>query len=152
MNFLSIIVILLIAFLLWVVWGFLKYKRNEKQAKAIIYECISKGMSLHDAVHVTFANLNQSYELGLSENTVQKIADKISGLTTKMDLDNAIEIYATFLHRYIFRDGPVKKPQGVSDEKVRYAIESMQFDERNGYFVIKYDSGEDFDLKYPERN
>ena len=106
-------------------------------------------MSLEKAVSLTFSNLNESHKLGLSLNTINKVANNISELTSKMDLDNAIEIYATFLHRYLFEMDSLKTSVGVSDAQVLYAIESMEFNERNGYFVLKPDHGEKDDPKYP---
>ncbi len=151
-TIISIVIAPLLTFLLWCIWGFIKYKRNEGQAKKIIYQCISKGMSLEKAVLLTFSNLNESHKLGLSPNTINRVARKISELTAKMDLDNAIEIYATFLHRYLFKTDSLKTSTGVSDTGVLYAIESMEFNERNGYFVLKPDHGEKDDPKYPRGN
>ena len=148
-TIISIVIAPALAFLLWCIWGFIKYKRNEGQAKKIVYQCISKGMSLEKAVSLTFSNLNESHKLGLSLNTINKVANNISELTSKMDLDNAIEIYATFLHRYLFEMDSLKTSVGVSDAQVLYAIESMEFNERNGYFVLKPDHGGKDDPKYP---
>lgn len=151
-TIISIIVAPILAFLLWTVYGFIKYKRNEGEAKKIIYQCISEGMSLEKAVLLTFSNLNESHKLGLSADIINEVAQKISGLTTKMDLDNAIEIYATFLHRYILEMDSLKTSTGVSDAQVLYAIESTEFNERSGYFVLKSDHGEKDDPKYPRGN
>lgn len=109
-------------------------------------------MSLEKTILLTFSNLNESHKLGLSQNTINRVASKISELTTKMDLDNAIEIYASFLHRYLFETDSLKTSAGVSDAQVLYAIESMEFNERNGYFVLKSDHGEKDDPKYPRQN
>lgn len=148
-TIISIVIAPVLAFLLWTVYGFIKYKRNEGEAKKIIYQCISRGMSLEKTVLLTFSNLNESHKLGLSPDTINKVAEKISELTAKMDLDNAIEIYATFLHRYLFETDSLKTAAGVSDAQVLRAIESMEFNERNGYFVLKPDHGEKDDPKYP---
>ncbi len=117
--------------------------------KKIIHQCVSKGMPLEKAVLLTSSNLNESHKLGLSPNTINIVASKISGLTAKMDSDNVIEIYATFLHRYFFETDSLKTSAGISDTQILYAIESMEFNERNGYFVLKPDHGEKDDPKYP---
>ena len=67
-----------------------------------------------------------------------------------MNTNNVIEIYSTFIHRYIYKDGRIKKPTNLSDKKIIYALETLGFNERNGYFVIKPDKGDDFDKKYPD--
>lgn len=151
-TIISIVIAPILAFLLWTVYGFIKYKRNEGEAKKIIYQCIAKGMSLEKAILLTFSNLNESHKLSLSQNTINRVANKISELTTKMDLDNAIEIFTTFLHRYLFEVDSLKTSAGISDAQVLYAIESMEFNERNGYFVLKPDHGEKDDPKYPHGN
>ncbi len=67
-----------------------------------------------------------------------------------MGTDNVVEIYSTFIHRYIFRDGRLKNPKNLSDQKILYALETLEFNERNGYFVIKPDKDDDFDNKYSD--
>lgn len=76
---------------------------------------------------------------------------EISYLAKMTDIDNVIEIYSTFIHRYIYRDGRIKKPTNLSDQKIIYALETLDFNERGGYFVIKPDVGEDFDKKYSDK-
>lgn len=109
-----------------------------------------EGLSLQKAIEKAFSNLNEYHNLGLHPATIEKVSDGIASLEKTMDASNVVEIYATFVHRYIFRDGKNKKPINISDQKIIYALETLDFNERNGYFVIKPDKDEDFDKKYPD--
>ncbi|MCK9573636.1 MAG: hypothetical protein M0R20_04485 [Candidatus Omnitrophica bacterium] len=149
MNILFIIIILATGFFIWVAWGFIKYKSKERMDKNEIYSYLRDGLSLEYALRKTFSNLNKFQNLGLQELTLNRVSEKIAGLINKTDMDNVIEIYSDFIHRYIFRGGQLKNPQSLSDQKILYALESMEFNERNGYFVIKPDKNDDFDNKYP---
>jgi hypothetical protein len=150
MNILATIAILIAGFFLWVVWGFIKYKNKERMDKNEGYSYLRDGLSLEEALKTAFSNLNKYLSIGLNSSTIDKVSSGISGLAKTMDTDNVIEIYSTFIHRYIFRDGRIKKPTKISDEKIIYALETLEFNERNGYFVIKPDKDDDFDTKYPE--
>ncbi len=150
MNLLLITSILIIGLLLWAIWGFFKYKLRERGDKNEIYSYIREGSSLQTAIQKTFSNLNEFSDLGLSDSTVKSVSEGIAKLQkTGMSINNAIEIYSTFVYRYIFNDGRDKKPKKLSEQKIIYALSSLEFQERNGYFVIKPDSGEDFNKKYP---
>lgn len=150
MNLLLTIVILAVIFFLWIVWGFIKYKSKERMDKNEIYSYLHDGLSLEEALKKAFSNLNKYQTLGLRDSTIDKVSAGIAHLSKTMDTDNVIEIYSTFIHRYIYRDGRVKKPTNLSDQKIIYALEALDFNERNGYFVIKPDKDDDFDKKYPE--
>lgn len=150
MNLLLTLVILAVVFFLWVVWGFIKYKSKERMDKNEVYSYLHDGLSLEEALKKAFSNLNKYQSLGLRNSTIDRVSTGIADLSKTMDTDNVIEIYSTFIHRYIFRDGRIKKPANLSDQKIIYALETLDFNERNGYFVIKPDKDDDFDKKYPE--
>ena len=150
MNILATIAILIVVFFLWIVWGFIKYKNKERTDKNEVYSYLRDGLSLEEALRTAFSNLNKYQSIGLHNSTINKVSSGIAGLAKKMDTDNVIEIYSTFIHRYIYKDGRTKKPTNLSDEKIIYALETLDFNERNGYFVIKSDKDDDFDKKYPE--
>jgi hypothetical protein len=151
MNLLLAIVILAVGFFLWVVWGFIKYKSKERMDKNEVSSYLREGLSLGEALKRAFSNLNKYQTLGLRNSTIDRVSTGIADLVKMMDTDNVIEIYSTFVHRYIFRDGRIKKPINLSDQKIIYALETLEFDERNGYFVIKPDKDDDSDKKYPEQ-
>lgn len=149
MNLLLTIIILAVGFFLWVVWGFIKYKSKERMDKNEVYSYLREGLSLKEALKKVFSNLNKYQSLGLQDSTIDRVSTGIADLAKTMDTDNIVEIYSTFVHRYIFRNGRTKKPTNLSDQKIIYALETLDFNERNGYFVIKPDKNEDFDKKYP---
>jgi len=151
MNLFLAIIILAVGFFLWVVWGFIKYKNKERMDKNEIYSYLHDGSSLEEALRKAFSNLNKYQALGLRDSTIGSVSSKIAELAKRMETDNVVEIYSTFVHRYIFRNGQIKKPINLSDQKIIYALETLEFDERNGYFVIKPDKDDDFDKKYPDK-
>lgn len=149
MNFFVVIIFLLVAFFIWIVWGFLKYKLIERGNKVQINFYLSNGLSLFDSIKKALQNLNKSRNLGLKDSTIKKVSEEIADLKQTMNINNIIEIYSTFIHRYIFRDGRKMRPTNLMDEKIIYAAENLNFNEKNGFFVIKPDKGEDFEKKYP---
>lgn len=142
------VVILIIGFLLWNVWGFMRYKQKEKMYKNLVYSYIHDGMSLEEALTESFSNLNKFEDFGLSNQTIRSVCNKMAFLAEKTDTANVVEIFSAFIYRYIFKNGRVKKPNNISNEKIIYALENLDFNERNGYLVIKPDKQEDFSKKY----
>lgn len=149
MNIFTTITVLIIGFFLWVVWGYIKYKHRERMDKNEIYSHLHDGLALKEALKTAFSNLNKYQSLGLQDSTIDRVSTGIADLAKTMDTDNVVEIYSTFVHMYIFRNGRTKKPTNLSDQKIIYSLETLDFNERNGYFVIKPDKNEDFDKKYP---
>ena len=154
MNFLTTIAVLIGGFFLWffisTVWVFFKYKNQERMDKNEISSYLSEGLPLAGAIGKAFSNLNKYQNLGLRSSTIERVSNGIAELEKMMDTSNVAEIYSTFVYRYIFKDGKNKKPTNISDQKILYALENLDFNERNGYFVIKPDKDEDFDKKYPD--
>jgi len=154
MNFLTIITVLIVGFLLWffvsTIWAFFKYKIKERMDKNEIGSYLLEGFPLATAIEKAFSNLNKYHNLGLQSSTIERVSNGIAELEKTMDTNNVVEIYSTFVYRYIFRDGRMKKPTNLSDQKIIYALETLNFNERNGYFVVKPDQDEDFDKKYPD--
>jgi len=106
---------------------------------------------LKQSLQKAFSNLNKIQNLGLQNSTINRVSTKIANLVNIMNIDNVIEIYSTFVYRYIFENGRVKKPTNLSDQKIIYAVETLEFNELNGYFVLKPDTGDDLDKKYSRR-
>ena len=115
-----------------------------------VYSYLRNGLSLKEALKKAFFNLNKYQNLGLRDSTIDRVGNGVADLVKTMDIDNVIEIYSTFIYRYIFKDGRTKKPINLSDQKIIYAFETLEFNERNGYFVIKPDKEEDFNKKHSE--
>ena len=154
MSFITTIAILIAGFFIWFfissVWAFFKYKTKERFDKNEIGSYLSEGFSLQKAIEKAFSNLNKFDNLGLHQTTIERVSSEIASLEKRMNASNVVEIYSTFIHRYIFRNGSRKKPKNLSDRKIIYALETLDFDERNGYFLMRADKDEDFDKKYPE--
>lgn len=150
LNIVIMIICLVGGFFFWCVWGFLKYKGQEKCYKKEIGGYLLEGTPLKYAVQKAFEGVNNRFQLKLNSNTINAVAQRIAGLTNIMSEENAIEIYSFFINRYIFQSGMNSRPKGITDEQVLYAVENMRFNERNRYFVIASDSSDDdFSKKYP---
>ncbi len=140
MNLLFAIIILAAGYIFWILWGFIKYKSKESIDKKEVYSYLRDGLSLKQSLQKAFFNLNKTHNLGLQNSTINRVSTKIAKLVNIMNIDNVIEIYSTFVHRYIFENGSVKKPTNISDQKIIYAVETLEFNERNGYFILKPDT------------
>lgn len=149
MKNLLILIIAGIAFIAWNFFAFTRYKGQETKDKHKVSRYLSAGMSLTEAIEKVFSELNNTMPSRLRASTVSAVAHKIGSLQTVMNVENVIEIYSTFIHRYICRNTSQPHPR-VEDKKVLYAAQSMEFNEQNGFFVLKPDSGEEIDRKYPE--
>lgn len=148
MDYIVTIVIIIVLLVGWTVWGFVKYKSKERMAKNEIYSYINDGLLLPEAIKKSLMNVKEYTNLNLDKATINKVGDIIASLSNRMNIDNVIEIYSTFIHRYIYRDGRNKKADNIEDKKIIYAVENLELNERNGYFVIQPDKGDDWDKKY----
>ena len=149
MAMLLIIGLVIAGLVVWIIFAFVRYKREESKDKIRVASYLALGMSLSEALEKSFEELNASLPNKLDANTVSTVARKISSLQSMMDVRNAVEIYSTFIHRYVCRN-TIRPHPNVTDDNVLYAVHNMRFDQRHGYFVLKPDSGEDFDKKYPK--
>jgi len=153
MSIVLIVLILGAIFFAWIVFAFLKYKKKEARDKREVHAYIASGLTLAQAIEKAFFGLNEDFKMGLSRSTISTVANEIAGLKGMMSADNVIEIYSTFIHRYIFRDDTNKDALNIEDSKILYALSHLNFDGKGGYFVIRPDANdEDFDKKYPTRN
>lgn len=149
MDFLTVVIILIVGFFLLMVWRFSKYKMKEKKNKNEIYSYLSEGLPLSKAIEMSFSNLNRRQNLGLDTFTISNVSMGMADMIRIMDIDNVVEIYSMFIHNYIFKGDVGKKPIKISGEKILYALENLNLQEKNGYFVIGPDKKEDWDKKYP---
>ena len=129
-------------------FAFLKYKKQEAQTKRAIAQFMESGMTLRDAIMRHLAELNTTLGLGLSEPVLCFATDTIESLSKRTDVDNVVQIYATVLDRYVFRNGTQANPGRLDESRFSYAIEHLELTERGGYYVVKPDSLEDIELKY----
>lgn len=149
MESLLLVAIAIIGFIVWTVLSFVRYKKQESEDKTRISSCLASGANLLRAIETVFTELNTSLPKKLSNSTVSTVAKNISSLEDKMDIENVIEIYSTFVHRYICRNSTRPSPN-VTDDTVLYAVQNMVFNQKNGYFVLKPDSDEEINKKYPK--
>lgn len=124
-------------------------EREAGQAKDI--GRLSEGRSITQAIEQVFSDLNRRLTLGLRTSTIAAVSEKIGSLASDMELDNVAEIYSTFVHRYVFRDGAQLSPNKLDDEKILIAANELRLSESNGYFVLSPDSQKDIERKSPER-
>ena len=150
------ILISLVVFLIFIktIFNFFKYKQKEKFDKNSIYSLLRQNLSLEEALKKELSDLNKFNNIGLTEGVVNSVAEKISELQSMMDVDNVIEIYSTFIYRYIFRCGKLKNPHNIDETKLIRALYDMNFKQggngkTDSYFVLAEDKGEDFEKKYP---
>lgn len=139
-RFLLFILFLGIIYFGWMTWKFLKYRVREKGDKNSIYYRLSEGLTLNEAIEKEFSDLNKFSKIGLTPQVIKTVANEIANLEERMTVDNVIEIYSTFIYRYIFRNGQLKNPSNLDETKILRVIYSLEFIEKDGYFVIKPDN------------
>ena len=149
MEIILIIVAGIVGFIGWSAFKSI-YRRQESRDKIKITLLLKDGLDLAGAINTVFSKLNDTLPQKLSEETVSAFVRRISSLENRMDPENVIEIYSTFIYRYICRNSLQPHPN-VSDANVLYALEHLSLEERNGYFVLKADKDEDFERKYPKK-
>ncbi|MCG2724730.1 MAG: hypothetical protein L6420_00505 [Elusimicrobia bacterium] len=69
MNIIVLIVVLAVAFLIYIIWEFIKYCNKNKLLEDEVYSHINNGLSLADALKRSFTRLNNSQGFGLSDST-----------------------------------------------------------------------------------
>lgn len=148
MEILLFIILAVVGFILWNIFAFVRYKGRESKDKDRITGYLRSILSLTEAIQKVFSELNDSLPNRLKTETISTVAEKIASLQNQMEMENVIEIYSTFVYRYICRNSNRPHPN-VNDRNVLYAVNNMTFEQRNGYFVLKPDSDEEIDKKYP---
>jgi hypothetical protein len=146
------ILLLVLAFFAWTVWRFLKYKRQESEDKRKVGYYFSTGASLAEAIELAFSDLNRTANCGLHSDTIHAIAHKLVSLSELMDASNVVEIYSSFVERYVLlkgrvaivRDVPSKKSVKLDEARLLYAVEHLDLVERNGHHCITPSTEEDF--------
>lgn len=140
-------------------FGFSDYKRQERGDKRQVVQKLQEGLSLREALEEVFNDLNKHFDLGLGNNTVQEVAKVIADLEGKMDLENVIEIYSSFIYWCIFDGGKFgfgkeekRSNYKFRDESVLYAVNNLSLRESGGYYALRADSDpEELSRKRPER-
>lgn len=102
MTVFTIAVIIVSGYILWTIFDFLKFKIIERGIKTQISVYFASNLSLFDSIKKAFSNLNKNRQLGLKDFTIEQVRAKIADLVKIMNIDNVIEVYSTFVHRYVF--------------------------------------------------
>jgi hypothetical protein len=150
MELILLIVLAVVGFVVWNIFAFVRYKGQETGHKRILSGYLASGFTLSQALERVLTELNGTLTKKLNATTVSTVAEKLASLQSMMDTENVIEIYSTFVYRYIGRNSNQPHPN-VNDTNVLYALNNMEFQQQNGYFVLKPDRDEDIDKKYPHQ-
>ncbi len=149
MKIVVAIAALIIFFFLWLVFDFLKYQGKERLNKNKVFSYLQDGLSLAQALKLALSNLNKNKALNLSDSIIERISSDIASLGDRMDVRNVVDVFSDFIYRYIFYHGKYKNPKNLSEEKIIYALETLELQDRGGYYVIKPDMDRDeFRKKY----
>lgn len=151
MEILIIVGAIVVGAAVWTVAGFVGYRRMEAEDKRKIQSLLVAGHDMPSAISEALRDLKGQYNLNLSDKAISAIGERMQQLLYQMNTENVVEIYSTFVHRYIFRDRPRRQGVTLDQGKLLCAVEELQLRERNGYFVIKPDIRDEFDRKYPSK-
>jgi hypothetical protein len=138
MNVLLIILALLLLLIFWQVFNFLKYLSFERRCKNEISSYLQDGFLLPKAIARAFSNLNEDKKIGLSDLTINRISYGMNDFLQKMDVENVIDIYASFIYLYVFSNGRNMNAVGITDEKLTNYFLDLNLRNKNGYYVIKH--------------
>jgi len=136
-GFFIAIILLLAGFILLNLFRFIIFMSLRKAYKVKINQYIVMGLSLFEAIKKDFKNLNVSRNLKLQSTTIEKVSHNIAELNKIMGIDNVAEVYSAFLFWFVFKSKVGTSPKNLSDKKIILASENMEFDEKNGYYVLK---------------
>jgi len=135
---------------------FLRFRRLVAEQGREIGFHLSQGLSLEAAIGKTLSDLNRTRALGLAEATLGAVGRRIAGLSAVMETGNVVDILAQFTQRYLlletrtpfFQRSSAQAPRRPNDNKVLYAAEHLDLQERGGYFLISPSTQADFRTKY----
>ena len=136
----------------WFFIRFQKYKRGENRAKYFIKYHIENGMDVLEAFEMELRYELKINNVDLSENLIIEIAESMAEFTERMTLENVVELYSTFVYRYILRNGRNANLVHIEPQKIRYSLHNLNIKERQGYFSLLLDNPEEIEDKYPEKN
>ncbi len=135
-------------FFIWQITQFVRYRHYETRIRQQVAPFLSLGMSLRESIEKAFGKMNEALPYKLKPQTISEVAANITSLETAMDAENAIDIYAFFVFRYVFR--MTFRPHRIEDEKILYASQTLELIRQNSYFGLKTDSPDEIDKKWPE--
>jgi hypothetical protein len=138
MNIFFIILGCFLLIIFWQIFRFRRYLSFERRCKNEISSYLQKGISLPEAIAQAFSNLNIDKKIGLSEATINRISFGMNDLLQKMDIENVIDIYASFIYLYVFSNGRNMNAFNVTDEKLTNYFFSLKLRQKNGYYALEH--------------
>ena len=138
MNLLIFIVVCVLYLIFRQIFRFLKYLSFEKRYKNEIKLYLRDGVLLPEAIAQAFRNLNKDKKIGLSDSTINEISYGLSELVQKMDTENVIDIYASFIYLYVFYNGKDMGATYITDEKLTNYFLGLNLQQKKGYYAIRH--------------
>jgi hypothetical protein len=129
-----------------------RFRRLAAEQKQKINAHLAERLSLSQSIATVLSELNRARSLGLTSATIDAASTRLADLSSKMDLDNVVDILAQFTQRYLLLETRTSRPAArtLNNSKVLYAAEHLDLQERNGYFLIRPSTQADFATKYSD--
>jgi hypothetical protein len=127
-----------------------RFRRLAAEQKQKINAHLAEGLPLSESIATVLSELNRARSLGLTNATIDSVSTILANLSSKMDLDNVVEILAQFTQRYLLLETRTSRPhpRTLDNSKVLYAAEHLDLEERNGYYLMRPSTQADFANKY----
>lgn len=147
--FVVALALLLVARTIYIMGRFRRLAAKQKQE---IEAHLGEGMSLAESVATVLSQLNQTRGLGLTSATVKELGMKLADLSSIMDFSNLADVLAQFTQQYLLLETRTSGSgaRGLDNNKVLYAAEHLDLQERNGYYLIRPSTQADFATKYTD--
>ena len=132
------IVLAIVAFIIWSIYKFVKYKFRSSLFEVGLKRQLSFGKDLKDGLENELNDLNSHLPKKLNDQTTKTLINKMVSLQKKMTDENIAEIYGNFISLYICKDStpPYDVYPNITDEKVIMYVNNMCFNEVNGHFIL----------------
>jgi len=126
------------AFVIWIIYKFIKYKFRSSVFEVGLKRQLSFGKNLKDGLEKELNDLNSHLPKKLNPQTTLTLVKKMLSLQEKMTDENIAEIYGNFVSLYICENStpPYNVYPNLTDKKVIMHVNNMCFKEVNGYFVL----------------
>jgi hypothetical protein len=133
--------------------SFFHFRRDNKRDRHLVDYEMQNGTTLEKAIEKVLTTLNQKYQWGLFPSTITAVANQLARLEEITDAGNIVDIFTYFVHRYIiFENRTRRMPQiTVDNARLIYAANHLDLVERSpGYFLMRMETGADYQTKYPD--
>lgn len=151
---LYVIAAIVLAFVIRTTFVFARFRKLASEQKHQVGRYLSDGLSLTAAVERVLSELNQKRNLGLTQAAISTVSQQIAALSSIMDTSNIVDILAQFTQRHILLETRSnffrKVPSALDNNRVLFAADHLDLQDRNGYFLLKPSTQADFKTKYPD--